>query len=144
MTAITVGILSDTHGFLDPRIAECKLARDGVEDAVVGYLNRLMEPVRQTFNSPELKKLTAQAYPPISKSEYVAVNFYSHKWSWVQLYESFVNPFDCHFNMLIVNIYSIKRSCLIQRRKNWATLEVKIDKPYLTFRSLSDISQLLV
>ena len=27
------------------------------------YLNRLLEPVRKKFETPELKKLTAQAYP---------------------------------------------------------------------------------
>ena len=31
------------------------------------YLNQLLEPVRKKFESPELKKLTAAAYPPPAK-----------------------------------------------------------------------------
>ena len=31
------------------------------------YLNQLLEPVRKKFETPELKKLTAAAYPPPSK-----------------------------------------------------------------------------
>ena len=37
--------------------------------AVEKNLNLLLDPIRQEFDSPELKKLTAKAYPPVSKSE---------------------------------------------------------------------------
>mgnify|MGYP000134399562 FL=1 len=32
--------------------------------SVEGYLNQLLDPIREEFNSPALKKLTASAYPP--------------------------------------------------------------------------------
>ena len=34
-----------------------------LKNAVTIYLNRLLDPVRKKFETPELKKLTAQAYP---------------------------------------------------------------------------------
>ena len=34
-----------------------------LKNSVVIYLNRLLDPVRKKFETPELKKLTAQAYP---------------------------------------------------------------------------------
>eukprot|EP00088_Acartia_fossae_P010276 TRINITY_DN1510_c0_g2_i2.p1 TRINITY_DN1510_c0_g2~~TRINITY_DN1510_c0_g2_i2.p1 ORF type:complete len:503 (-),score=131.44 TRINITY_DN1510_c0_g2_i2:5-1513(-) len=36
--------------------------------SVEKYLNRLLEPVRKYFDTPELKKLTAKAYPPPAKA----------------------------------------------------------------------------
>jgi tyrosyl-tRNA synthetase len=35
------------------------------------YLNQLLEPIRKEFDTPELKKLTSQAYPVEKKSEYL-------------------------------------------------------------------------
>ncbi|XP_035207785.1 tyrosine--tRNA ligase, cytoplasmic-like [Stegodyphus dumicola] len=35
--------------------------------AVESYLNRLLDPIRKKFENPELKKLSEQAYPPLSK-----------------------------------------------------------------------------
>ncbi|XP_071800848.1 tyrosine--tRNA ligase, cytoplasmic-like [Asterias amurensis] len=40
-----------------------------LKSAVVRELNRLMEPIRKTFQSSELKKLTSQAYPPPPKKK---------------------------------------------------------------------------
>jgi tyrosyl-tRNA synthetase len=31
------------------------------------YLNGLLDPVRKTFDTPEMKKLTSSAYPPPAK-----------------------------------------------------------------------------
>ena len=39
-----------------------------LKTAVEKYLNRLLEPVRQYFEKPELKKLVAKAYPPPAKA----------------------------------------------------------------------------
>ena len=36
--------------------------------SVESYLNRLLEPIRDAFNSPELQQLAKKAYPPVSKS----------------------------------------------------------------------------
>ena len=38
-----------------------------IKSVVEKYINRLLEPVRKIFESPELKKLTAAAYPPPPK-----------------------------------------------------------------------------
>merc|ERR1711868_160780 len=38
-----------------------------LKSSVETYLNRLMDPVRKIFESPELKKLTERAYPPPAK-----------------------------------------------------------------------------
>merc|ERR1712037_371142 len=40
-----------------------------LKSSVETYLNRLMEPVRKIFESPELKKLTERAYPPPVKEK---------------------------------------------------------------------------
>ena len=38
-----------------------------LKSAVEKYLNQLLDPVRKKFETPELKKLTAAAYPPPAK-----------------------------------------------------------------------------
>ncbi|XP_064628436.1 tyrosine--tRNA ligase, cytoplasmic-like [Lineus longissimus] len=40
-----------------------------LKNAVTKYLNILMEPVRQAFTTPEMRKLTQQAYPPPVKQK---------------------------------------------------------------------------
>ena len=40
-----------------------------LKSSVETYLNRLMDPVRKIFESPELKKLTERAYPPPVKEK---------------------------------------------------------------------------
>ena len=40
-----------------------------LKNSVEMYLNALLEPIRQEFEKPELKKLTSQAYPIQKKSE---------------------------------------------------------------------------
>lgn len=42
--------------------------------AVEKYLNRLLDPIRKIFESPELKKLTLEAYPPPAKVKAVKGN----------------------------------------------------------------------
>ena len=44
--------------------------------AVEGYLNKLLDPVRTDFSTPEMKKLAASAYPveKKSKSELAGLN----------------------------------------------------------------------
>ncbi len=39
-----------------------------LKSAVEKYLNRLLDPVRKYFETPELKKLVAKAYPPPAKA----------------------------------------------------------------------------
>jgi len=40
-----------------------------LKSAVERYLNRLLDPVRKAFDTPELQKLTARAYPPPEKAK---------------------------------------------------------------------------
>ena len=40
-----------------------------LKSAVEKYLNRLLDPVRKYFETPELKKLVAKAYPPPAKAK---------------------------------------------------------------------------
>jgi len=40
-----------------------------LKSAVERYLNRLLDPVRRAFDTPELQKLTARAYPPPEKAK---------------------------------------------------------------------------
>uniref|UniRef100_A0A1W7R9C1 Tyrosine--tRNA ligase n=1 Tax=Hadrurus spadix TaxID=141984 RepID=A0A1W7R9C1_9SCOR len=44
-----------------------------VKAAVEIYLNRLLEPIRKTFENPKLKKLAASAYPALDKKGKVTV-----------------------------------------------------------------------
>ncbi|KAG8185280.1 hypothetical protein JTE90_023893 [Oedothorax gibbosus] len=44
-----------------------KLHPGDLKAAVETYLNRLLDPIRKKFDDPELQKLTAKAYPPLSK-----------------------------------------------------------------------------
>merc|ERR1711936_245044 len=48
---------------LEEAFAKEEVHPGDLKNAVVIYLNRLLEPVRKKFETPELKKLTAQAYP---------------------------------------------------------------------------------
>jgi len=68
----------DTHGGnqtyasfedLEKEFAAEKVHPGDLKSAVEKYLNRLMEPVRKTFETPELKKLVAAAYPPPAKAK---------------------------------------------------------------------------
>jgi tyrosyl-tRNA synthetase len=38
--------------------------------AVEKYLNKLLDPIREIFKDPKLKKLTDSAYPPLNKSKF--------------------------------------------------------------------------
>lgn len=47
-----------------------KLHPADLKSAVEAYLNCLLTPVRAEFESPEMKKMVAKAYPVEKKSEY--------------------------------------------------------------------------
>ncbi len=49
---------------LEAAFAQEQLHPADLKASVERYLNGLLEPVRKTFESPELKKLVATAYPP--------------------------------------------------------------------------------
>jgi len=68
----------DTHGGnqtyasfedLEKEFGAEKVHPGDLKSAVEKYLNQLMDPVRKTFESPELKKLVAAAYPPPAKAK---------------------------------------------------------------------------
>lgn len=52
---------------LEQAFAKEEIHPGDLKNAVCGYLNKLLEPVRQAFSTPEMKKLTSAAYPPVSK-----------------------------------------------------------------------------
>jgi len=53
---------------LESDFAAEKVHPGDLKVSVEKYLNRLLEPVRQYFETPELKQLTAKAYPPPEKA----------------------------------------------------------------------------
>jgi len=52
---------------LHAAFAEEKIHPGDLKASVEKYLNRLLEPIRKKFESPELKKLVSKAYPPPAK-----------------------------------------------------------------------------
>ena len=40
-----------------------------LKNAVEKYMNKMLDPIRAEFETPEMKKLTQQAYPPVSTSK---------------------------------------------------------------------------
>ncbi|GIY03021.1 tyrosine--tRNA ligase, cytoplasmic [Caerostris extrusa] len=50
---------------LEDDFKNLKLHPADLKAAVESYLNRLLTPIRKKFESPELQKLSAQAYPPL-------------------------------------------------------------------------------
>lgn len=48
-----------------------------LKGAVEVYLNALLEPIREEFNSPEMKKLSSTAYPVAKKSKIVVIVTFS-------------------------------------------------------------------
>merc|ERR1712223_724700 len=59
----------DTYEGLEEAFAKEQVHPGDLKAAVETYLNRLMDPVRKIFESPELKKLTERAYPPPAKEK---------------------------------------------------------------------------
>ncbi|XP_013774160.1 tyrosine--tRNA ligase, cytoplasmic-like isoform X1 [Limulus polyphemus] len=53
---------------LEKDFTELKLHPGDLKIAVEKYLNRLLEPIRKTFEDPKLKKLAATAYPVLGKN----------------------------------------------------------------------------
>merc|ERR550519_2542267 len=57
----------ETYEKLEEAFAKEEIHPGDLKAAVEKYLNGLLAPVRKKFESPELKKLTAAAYPPPAK-----------------------------------------------------------------------------
>jgi len=56
---------------LEQSFAKEEIHPGDLKGAVEKYLNRLLDPVRKIFESPELKKLSLEAYPPPAKAKVV-------------------------------------------------------------------------
>jgi len=56
---------------LEQSFAKEEIHPGDLKGAVEKYLNRLLDPVRKIFESPELKKLSQEAYPPPAKAKVV-------------------------------------------------------------------------
>ncbi len=54
---------------MEADFASEKVHPGDLKSAVEKYLNRLLDPVRKYFETPELKKLVAKAYPPPAKAK---------------------------------------------------------------------------
>ncbi|KNC25925.1 hypothetical protein FF38_03681 [Lucilia cuprina] len=54
---------------LEQYFADQKLHPADLKATVEKYINRLLDPIRKTFESPELQKLSAAAYPPPAKTK---------------------------------------------------------------------------
>ncbi|CAG2182180.1 unnamed protein product, partial [Oppiella nova] len=52
---------------LESDFVEMRLHPGDLKLAVEKYLNRLLDPIREVFKDPKLKKLTDSAYPPLNK-----------------------------------------------------------------------------
>merc|ERR1711862_814711 len=57
----------DAYENLEQSFAKEEVHPGDLKSAVEKYLNRLLDPVRKVFESPELKKLSLEAYPPPAK-----------------------------------------------------------------------------
>jgi tyrosyl-tRNA synthetase len=53
---------------LESSFASMTLHPADLKASVETYINRLLEPIRKTFQTTEMKKLVATAYPPPSKN----------------------------------------------------------------------------
>jgi len=58
-----------TYQELEDAFAKEDVHPGDLKNAVGGYLNELLEPIRQEFDTPENKNLTMQAYPPPVKQK---------------------------------------------------------------------------
>ncbi|XP_011203673.2 tyrosine--tRNA ligase, cytoplasmic [Bactrocera dorsalis] len=58
-----------TYSDLEKSFADNELHPGDLKAAVEKYINKLLEPIRKTFESPELQKLSAAAYPPPGKTK---------------------------------------------------------------------------
>ncbi|GIY71776.1 tyrosine--tRNA ligase, cytoplasmic [Caerostris darwini] len=58
-------IIYKNYSELEEDFKNLKLHPADLKAAVESYLNRLLAPIRKKFESPELQKLSAQAYPPL-------------------------------------------------------------------------------
>jgi len=57
----------ETYELLEESFGKEEVHPGDLKSAVEKYLNRLLDPVRKVFESPELKKLSLEAYPPPAK-----------------------------------------------------------------------------
>lgn len=57
----------DTYEALHEAFGKSEVHPGDLKAGVERYLNRLLDPIRKTFSSPELQKLTNSAYPPPAK-----------------------------------------------------------------------------
>ncbi|XP_055946380.1 tyrosine--tRNA ligase, cytoplasmic-like [Argiope bruennichi] len=60
-------IIYKEYSQIEEDFRNLKLHPGDLKASVESYLNRLLEPIRKKFESPELQKLSAKAYPPLSK-----------------------------------------------------------------------------
>lgn len=67
---VVVGKRQKTCVFQVSRLSFQELHPGDLKKAVVGYLNKLLDPVRKDFETPEMKKLVNLAYPAVSKSKF--------------------------------------------------------------------------
>uniref|UniRef100_T1PIN7 Tyrosine--tRNA ligase n=1 Tax=Musca domestica TaxID=7370 RepID=T1PIN7_MUSDO len=62
-------ITFNNYNDLEQYFADNKLHPADLKSTVEKYINKLLEPIRKEFESPELQKLSAAAYPPPAKTK---------------------------------------------------------------------------
>jgi len=62
-------LLYANYDLLEKAFADSEIHPGDLKAAVEFYLNELLEPIRKDFNTPEMKQLTARAYPVEKKSK---------------------------------------------------------------------------
>ncbi|XP_061397971.1 tyrosine--tRNA ligase, cytoplasmic [Musca vetustissima] len=62
-------ITFNNYADLEQYFADNKLHPADLKATVEKYINKLLEPIRKEFESPELQKLSAAAYPPPTKTK---------------------------------------------------------------------------
>ncbi|XP_005190860.1 tyrosine--tRNA ligase, cytoplasmic [Musca domestica] len=62
-------ITFNNYNDLEQYFADNKLHPADLKATVEKYINKLLEPIRKEFESPELQKLSAAAYPPPAKTK---------------------------------------------------------------------------
>ena len=86
-----------------------KLHPGDLKAGVEIYLNKLLDPIREVFKDPKLKKLTESAYPPLNKSENSLVvllifdqnicqNRGQNSEHWLQWYNAFPSGYESRKN----------------------------------------------
>lgn len=75
----------DTYQALEEAFAKQDVHPGDLKNSLEVHINKLLEPIRKKFETPELKKLTEKAYPPPKKQGNCLISL-THWWPIHQTY----------------------------------------------------------